>query len=222
MLVVLDLETTGLDPMVEEILEVAAVIVDDNLAEIASRSWLVYPRRAFWEIGEYVRDMHTKNGLLGELRGCESSTSTWIEHNATARVVDHRLAAFIREHAVKLGKTVKDGKEVVTIDRPQLCGNTISFDRAFLKRHMPEAHAELHYRNLDVSTLNEAARRFWPAVYAAAKQSKPDPAAGGVEHRAMYDARCSLEQLRAYTKLLGPIVPVEGSSAPDGTLPVPQ
>jgi oligoribonuclease len=205
MLIVLDLETTGLDPQREEILEVAAIAVDDKLEEVARFETLVYPKRKLWEIDEYVRDMHTKNGLLEELRRYNIIAD--VDRIYGAAGASAKLAAFIRQHGVKLGKDYKerDGKvvEVITINRPQLCGNTISFDRAFLKQHMPEAHAELHYRNLDVSSLNEVARRFWPNVYEATKQSKPD--GEGKEHRAMWDAACSLAQLRAYTKLLRPL-----------------
>lgn len=204
MLIFLDLETTGLNPERDEILEVAAICVDDQLQEVARYTSLIRPHRPLFKLDEFVRDMHAKNGLLSELRALPNTNILGSFPDPYSQGhVDFMLAGFIRDHGVKFGK---DEKGAVTISRPQLAGNTISFDRAFMKHWLPEAHAELHYRNLDVSSLNEMARRFWPTVYEATKQSKPDGA--GVEHRAMWDALCSLHQARAYRQLLGPVLEV--------------
>ena len=208
MLVFLDLETTGLKPETCYVLEVAAIITDDNLVEVARKQFLIRPNFGLHMMDEFVRDMHTKNGLLDELR-CLPPASWATNTNPDPYdilEVDARLSSWIREHAVKLGK---DEQGKVTLDRPQLAGNTISFDRAFLKEHLPASHAEMHYRNLDVSSLNEMARRFWPEIYAATKQSKPDGA--GVEHRAMWDVQCSLHQARKYAELLVSSIPPGGT-----------
>lgn len=84
-------------------------------------------------------------------------------------------------------------------NKPQLAGSTISFDRAFMARHLPISHALLHYRNLDVTTLNEIYRRFAPKIHADRPRDNAAPA-----HRAMQDARASLTTLRYY---LGHMIP---------------
>lgn len=195
MLVFLDLETSGLDPELHHVLEVAAVITDDAFVEIARFERVVYWNQSgemlkpelegriaavtWWHVDPFVLDMHTQNGLW--------HASAYAPPQSGAYYVDKALAEFIRAHCAETGE--KSG--------PQLAGNTISFDRAFLAGHFPLAHSLLHYRNLDVTTLNEMARRFWPAVHAA----RPAP---GKAHRAMADCLESLQTARYYRDALGP------------------
>jgi oligoribonuclease len=178
MLVFLDLETTGLDPNKDDVLEVAAIVTDDQLNEIARFERVIWTSIKFHQLNPFVRDMHTQNGLWPLIAGGDDAASA-----------DKDLAAFIREHAVN---ATKDGKT----DRPQLAGNTISFDRAFMQKHLPDAEAELHYRNLDISSLNEMSRRFFPAAYEA-RPKQPQ-----IAHRAMADAEDSLRVARHYAKAL--------------------
>ncbi len=187
MLVFLDLESTGLDPDRCHVLEVAAIITDDSLAEITRYERVLYwPSSTFhltpaglaesW-LDPIVTTMHEKSGL-------------WIESAASPHMrksVDQELALFIAQHCEAVGE--KSG--------PQLAGNTISFDRAFLKVHLPMTHATLHYRNLDVTSFNEMSRRFWPEVYAGR------PRASNAAHRAMADCAESLECARYYARMLG-------------------
>lgn len=198
-----DLETTGLDPDAEEILEVACIVTDDKLVETARFHALVTPDRPFHRLGDFVRDMHTKNGLWKDLM--ENP------HQMRACVVSDTFAEFLRLNTVKV-YTGPKGDEI-RLDRAQLAGNTISFDRAFLKRHMPNAEAQLHYRNFDVSSLNEFARRFAPAVYESRPKQSPSAA-----HRAMADVEESLRVARYYVEKLGTVL---GGPAP-GTLLTPQ
>lgn len=208
-----DLETTGLDANTEEILELACIVTDDKLVEIARFHGLVYPERPFHKLGEFVRDMHTKNGLWAELSGDADPTQPGTIDMGTVGAIEYRFVKFLREHTVKV-YTVDGPKGPETrIDRAQLAGNTISFDRSFLKRHMPDAEAQLHYRNFDVSSLNEFARRFAPAVYDGRPKMPPSAA-----HRAMADAEDSLRVARHYAEKLGPIA----IEAPAGTLLTPQ
>ena len=197
MLVFVDLETTGLDPHKHAVLEVAALITDDKLEEIA-RFQSVVGRPvdasgapvAFHTADEFVRNMHTVNGLWDDIRQAFSAAKY-----ADLDEVDRSLAALIRLHAVRV---VTDEKGRKSVERPQLAGSTISFDRAFMKVHLPRAEAELHYRNLDVSSLNELARRFMPDVYKA-RPNNPN-----VAHRALEDALESLRVARYYARALDP------------------
>jgi len=191
MLAFLDLETTGLDPRKERILEVACIITDDKFVEVKRDGWLVRCDRQFHELDEYVRDMHTKSGLWKDL-----SVDEW--GGTAIDAVDYQLAELLREHAVKLGK---DDKGKVTLDRPQLAGNTISFDRAFMKMYLPNAEAELHYRNLDVSSINELMRRANPKVWEGRPRLSESAA-----HRAMADCEDSLTVCRYYAERVGGIL----------------
>lgn len=117
-----------------------------------------------------VLKMHYDNGLW------EASAAT----RCMVGEADLELEAFVRQHAPKA----------------QLAGNSINFDRAFLQLHMPKTSEALHYRNLDVTSFHEAARRWWPAAHCRQ--------AGGVDHRAMSDALASLEAMRHYRASLAP------------------
>jgi oligoribonuclease len=195
-----DLETTGLDPEKHAVLEVALVITDDALADVpkgAISRVVHWPRARFMlngneyfgpdrcaeahDVDPFVLDMHTKNGLW------QASANS----GDTLAAVDRSLATFITE---RCGGAVGEKKG------PQLGGNTISFDRAFLKRHLPLTHATLHYRNVDCTTLNEMAKRFWPAVY----EGRPRAAKDAAVHRAEADVMESVELARYYSKALCP------------------
>ena len=119
-------------------------------------------------MGDYVRKMHTRSGLLEAVK---ASTTSHDEAAATT-------LAFLKEHIT----------EPATVP---LCGNSIGTDRRFLARWMPEIESFLHYRSIDVSTVKELARRWKPELLASAP-----PKAGG--HRAIDDIRESLEELRHY------------------------
>lgn len=187
MIVWIDLETTGLDVTKDVVLEVAAIITDDALVEIARFSEVCHWQLArglldgyTCNIDPYVVKMHTDNGL-------------WLASSeATARrlTVDEWLETFIVKHVEAVGKKLG----------PQLGGSTINFDRAFLKAQFPLTHSTLHYRNVDVTTLNELARRFWPAVHAAR------PRNASAAHRAAADVEESLNLARYYTQALGPML----------------
>jgi oligoribonuclease len=219
MLVFLDLETTGLNADREEILEVAAIVTDDKLVEVARFNQLVTPSREFYQLDEFVRDMHTKNGLWAVLKAnYDTFSATEYKGPRSVDGVDELLSQFLIKYTVKC-ETVADpkkpGNEYVKLDRAPLAGNTISFDRAFMKRHLPNAEAQLHYRNFDVSSLNEFARRFAPAVYEA-RPRMPQSAA----HRAMADCEDSLNVARHYAEKLGVGLVVQAPA--DGTLLTPQ
>lgn len=208
MLVWTDLETTGLDPDKCDTLEVAAIITDDKLNEVARFSSVIYwwgaeslsllevdsPESEFYaraasvNIDPVVAKMHTKNGLWKECARAD----------APARDdVDARFARFLADYSLDIEKYTKDGETKTRVVRAQLAGSTISFDRSFMASDLPLALAELHYRNVDVSTLNELGRRFWPTVYAARPKK-------GDAHRGMADIEESLLVLRHYLANLEP------------------
>lgn len=170
MLAWMDLEMTGLDPAQHVIVEIATLITDDELNIVAEGPDLVVhqPAEALEAMDDFVRNMHTKSGLLQKI---EDST---ISLDAAVK----QTMAFLREHIAE-PKTVP------------LCGNSIGTDRRFLAVHTPEIEEFLHYRSVDVSTIKELARRWYPGVLNNA------PKKAG-EHRALDDIRESLVELAYY------------------------
>jgi oligoribonuclease len=170
MLVWMDLEMTGLDPAKDVIVEIASLVTDDDLTIVAEGPDLVVHQAAEALAGmdDYVRNMHTRSGLLTAI---EASTVSLEEAGA-------QTLAFIKEH-------VPEARSV------PLAGNSIGTDRRFLAAWLPEIEKYLHYRSIDVSTVKELARRWYPEAYKAAPQK-----AGG--HRALDDIRESVAELLHY------------------------
>jgi len=166
----MDLEMTGLDPSRHVIVEVATLITDDELAVVAEGPDLVVhqPPEAMAAMDDFVRDMHTRSGLLPAI---EASTTSLEEAGA-------QTLAFIKEH-VPQPRTVP------------LAGNSIGTDRRFLATQLPAIEDWLHYRCIDVSTIKELARRWYPDAVASAPQKS-----GG--HRALDDIRESVAELKHY------------------------
>jgi oligoribonuclease len=170
MLVWLDLEMTGLDPDRHVIVEIATLVTDDDLEIVDEGPDLVVhqPPEALAAMDDFVRAMHTKSGLLPAI---EASTTTLEEAGA-------ETLEFIRKHV----------PEPATVP---LCGNSIGTDRRFLVRHLPAIEDHLHYRSVDVSTIKELARRWYPQIL------KQRPEKQG-HHRALDDIRESVTELRFY------------------------
>ena len=166
----MDLEMTGLDPARHVIVEIATLVTDDELNIVAEGPDLVVhqPPEALQGMERVVVDMHTSSGLLTAIA---ASTISLQEAGAAT-------LAFIREH-VPEARTVP------------LCGNSIGTDRRFLAIHLPEIEEHLHYRSVDVSTIKELTRRWYPG----ALESVPRKATA---HRALDDIRESIDELRWY------------------------
>lgn len=165
---------TGLEPARHVIVEIATIITDDQLEIVAEGPDLVIhaDEVQLSEMDDFVTDMHTKSGLLEQIR----LSSTHLEE-ATQVTLD-----FIMEH-VKKPRSVP------------LCGNSIGTDRRFLDAYMPEIENFLHYRSIDVSTAKELARRWNPAVLKGVPQKE-------TSHRALDDIRESITELRHYKEHL--------------------
>ncbi|MEQ8842785.1 MAG: oligoribonuclease [Acidimicrobiales bacterium] len=174
MLAWMDLEMTGLDPSRHTIVEIATLLTDDDLELVAEGPDLIVRATAaeLAEMDDFVTDMHTRSGLLEKI----SASTVSLEE------AGEQTMAFLREH-IPEARTVP------------LCGNSIGTDRRFLAAYLPEVEEFLHYRSVDVSTLKELARRWYPDAFASA----PKKAAG---HRALDDIRESLDELRHYRSTL--------------------
>ena len=170
MLVWMDLEMTGLEPVRHTIVEIATVITDDNLDIVAEGPDLVVRAtpEELAQMDSFVRNMHTKSGLLKEI---ESSTLSLAQ-------AGQLTLEFIRQH-VPERRTVP------------LCGNSIGTDRRFLAAYLPEIEDWLHYRSVDVSTLKELCRRWYPESLAGAPSKQ-------TAHRALDDIRESIAELAWY------------------------
>jgi oligoribonuclease len=170
MLVWMDLEMTGLDPAKDVIVEIATLVTDDELEIVAEGPDLVVQATEAQLAGmdPFVVDMHTRSGLLEAIK---ASTITLEEAGA-------QTLAFIKEH-------------VPEVRSVPLCGNSIGTDRRFLAAYLPEIEDHLHYRSIDVSTIKELARRWYPGTITRA----PGKSGG---HRAMDDIRESVAELRYY------------------------
>ena len=166
----MDLEMTGLDHTSDVIVEIATIITDDNLDVIAEGPDLVIgqPPAALAAMEPIVLDMHTKSGLLDAVRTSEVTLS-----EAGQATLD-----FIRAHA-------PEPRSV------PLCGNSIGTDRRFLAAYLPEIEEHLHYRSIDVSSIKELVRRWYPKI----GQGRPQKLG---QHRALDDIRESIDELRYY------------------------
>lgn len=171
-LVWIDLEMTGLDPESCRIIEIATVVTTANLDVVAEGPVLaIHQDNAILAgMDAWNQRTHGESGLLGRVR---NSTVTTAEAEA-------RTLEFLVRHAVP--------------GASPMCGNSICLDRRFLVREMPNLEKFFHYRNLDVSTLKELARRWAPEVFAGLHKSST--------HVALEDIRESIEELRYYRKMM--------------------
>jgi oligoribonuclease len=169
-LVWMDLEMTGLDHTFEVIVEIATIVTDDELNVVAEGPDIVVHQDddVLARMDPFVVEMHTRSGLLDAIK-----VSTTTLEDAGARTL-----AFIREHAPEPGTV-------------PLCGNSIGTDRRFLAAYLPEIEDHLHYRSIDVSSIKELVRRWYPKVRSARPQKTGN-------HRALDDIRDSIDELRYY------------------------
>jgi oligoribonuclease len=168
-LVWIDCEMTGLDYVTDALVEIACVVTDFELNPLGDGVDLVIapPAAALAQMDDFVRTMHEKSGLIDEL-----------DAGISLADAQEQVLAYVREHCA-------EGS------RPPLAGNTVGTDRAFIARDMPDLDAFLHYRIVDVSSIKELSRRWYPRAYFAAPPKRGN-------HRALADILESIEELRYY------------------------
>jgi oligoribonuclease len=168
-LVWIDCEMTGLDLSRDALVEIACIVTDGELVAMDDGIDVLIkpPAKALEGMVDVVRTMHTSSGLLAEL-----------DNGLTIAEAQDLVLEYVRQH-------VPESRKV------PLCGNSISTDRTFLARDMPELDSFLHYRMVDVSSIKELARRWYPRAYFASPEKH-----GG--HRALADIRESIRELRYY------------------------
>jgi oligoribonuclease len=172
-LVWIDCEMTGLDYVADALIEVAALVTDFDLNVLGEGIDLVVkpPAEALENMSDFVRSMHEKSGLLAQL-----------ENGITLAEAEQQVLAYVKDQC---------GEQ----SRPPLAGNSVATDRTFLARDMPTLEAFLHYRNVDVSSIKELSRRWYPRAYFQS------PAKRG-NHRALADIQESIEELRYYREAI--------------------
>jgi len=174
---------TGLDLAADALVEIACVVTDGQLNELDEGIDLIIkpPAEALDQMPDVVREMHTASGLLAELGG-----------GITLAEAQDQVLCYVRKHIAEARKA-------------PLCGNSIATDRSFLARDLPRLDEYLHYRMVDVSSVKELARRWYPRAYFASPAKK-----GG--HRALADIRESITELRYYREAV--FVPFPGPDSP--------
>lgn len=170
-LVWIDCEMTGLDTEKDCLVEIAVVLTDLELNVVdPGLDIVIKPREdSLAGMGEYVRNMHTTSGLINEFNS-----------GVELEKAEEQVLEYIKKY-IPAART------------SPLAGNTIGTDRAFIARYMPKLNDHLHYRNIDVSTIKELAKRWYPKAYFQAPKKE-----GG--HRALADILESIEELRYYRK----------------------
>ncbi len=171
-LIWIDLEMTGLNPQTDAIIEMATIVTDRdlNLIEEGPVIAVHQPQAALDAMDDWNKKTHSKSGLIARVQA--SSYDTAAAQQATL--------TFLQRHVAPRASP--------------MCGNSICQDRRFLARLMPELEAFFHYRNLDVSTIKELARRWAPEVYKGFSKNAP--------HVALDDIRESVRELRYYRQHL--------------------
>ncbi|MFF5583347.1 oligoribonuclease [Streptomyces hygroscopicus] len=169
----IDCEMTGLSLANDALIEVAALVTDSELNILGDGVDIVVrpPAEALVTMDEVVRTMHTTSGLLAEL-----------ESGTTLEDAQEQVLAYVREHVHEAGKA-------------PLCGNSVSTDRGFLLRDMPTLESYLHYRIVDVSSIKELARRWYPRAYFNSPKKNGN-------HRALADIHESIAELRYYREAI--------------------
>ena len=168
-LVWIDCEMTGLDIQTDSLIEIAVLVTDSQLNILGEGVDLVIKtdQAKVDAMSEYVKKMHTDSGLINE-----------IANGVTMEHAQDQIMAYLNRYAPEAGKS-------------PLAGNSVGVDRLFINRDLPKVAEHLHYRTIDVSSIKELARRWYPKVYFAAPKKDGN-------HRALGDIQDSIEELEYY------------------------
>lgn len=168
----IDLEMTGLNPEKDRIIEMAAIVTDIDLNSLAESPVITVhqPDRLLTQMDEWCTRQHGQSGLTARVRECR----------VTEAEAEQQMLAFVRQYTDK--------------GVSPMCGNSIGQDRRFLVKYMPELEAHFHYRNVDVSSIKELAKRWKPSIMGGIKKKGA--------HLALDDIRDSIEELRHYRRHL--------------------
>lgn len=182
-LVWVDCEMTGLDPDIEALIEIAVLVTEPDLTplDVGLDIVIACDEATLENMGAFVADMHAKSGLTDEVRASPISLEQ----------AENTVLEYIKQH-VPEARTAP------------LCGNSIATDRTFITKYMPRLDDHLHYRMIDVSSIKELARRWYPRVY----YNQPPK---GLAHRALADINESVQELEYYRRTL--FVPLPGPSS---------
>ena len=168
-LIWIDCEMTGLNLPTDALVEIAVLVTDDNLNPVGDGVEVVIkpPASALAQMSDFVRQMHTDSGLLPLL-----------EHGTTLSQAEELILEYLEKSGVPAGKA-------------PLAGNSLWLDRNFIARDLPRVNQYLHYRSVDVSSIKEIAKRWYPKAYFAAPEKSGN-------HRALGDVRDSIAELAHY------------------------
>ena len=168
-LIWIDCEMTGLDIEKDALVEIAVLVTDSQLNILGEGVDLVIntDQEKLDSMGEYVKKMHTDSGLINE-----------IANGVSMSEAEDQIMAYLNRYAPEAGKS-------------PLAGNSVGVDRLFINRDLPKVAEHIHYRTVDVSSIKELARRWYPKVYFAAPKKDGN-------HRALGDIQDSIEELEYY------------------------
>lgn len=206
MIAFVDVETTGIDPNKGDLLEVALVIVDDDLNELATKSVIVNPITPLsieqWRanLDPFIQEMHSKNGLLdaivaGEgvrLHEAQEMLINFAREQAADRLIETARESVVLAQEIPTDKVLKIAESIAaSLKSTPMGGSSVAFDRGWLRVHMPQLDDLFLHRSVDASSDMELARRWAPEIFKAGPRSKK-------LHRALPDARESVALLQYY------------------------